>query len=100
MAQSERRLSAILHADLAGFVHLVENAEDLTFEHLRSARSKIWQPAIEGAGGVLVHSTGDAMLAEFGSAVAAVQVAIDIQESMAQFNEGLAEEQRLLFRLG
>jgi adenylate cyclase len=100
MAQTERRLSAILHADLAGFVRLVENAEDLTFEHLRSARSKIWQPAIEGAGGSLVHSTGDAMLAEFGSAVAAVQVAIDIQESMAQFNEGLAEEQRLLFRIG
>jgi adenylate cyclase len=100
MAPSERRLSAILHADLAGFVRLVENEEDLTFEHLRSARDKIWQPAIESAGGSLVHSTGDAMLAEFGSAVAAVQVAIDIQERMAQFNEGLADEQRLLFRIG
>jgi adenylate cyclase len=100
MPPSERRLSAILHADLAGFVRLVEAEEDLTFEHLRSARSKIWQPAIEGAGGSLVHSTGDAMLAEFGSAAAAVQVAIDIQERMAQFNEGLAEEQRLLFRIG
>lgn len=100
MPHSERRLSAILHADLAGFVRLVEAEEDLTFEHLRSARSKIWQPAIEGAGGSLVHSTGDAMLAEFGSAAAAVQVAIDIQERMARFNEGLAEEQRLLFRIG
>lgn len=100
MPHSERRLSAILHADLAGFVRLVEAEEDLTFEHLRSARSKIWQPAIEGAGGSLVHSTGDAMLAEFGSAAAAVQVAIDIQERMAQFNEGLVEEQRLLFRIG
>lgn len=100
MPPSERRLSAILHADLAGFVRLVEAEEDLTFEHLRSARSKIWQPAIEGAGGSLVHSTGDAMLAEFGSAAAAVQVAIDIQERMARFNEGLAEEQRLLFRIG
>ena len=40
------------------------------------------------------------MLAEFGSAAAAVQVAIDIQERMARFNEGLAEEQRLLFRIG
>jgi adenylate cyclase len=100
MPPSERRLSALLHADLAGFVRLVEAEEDLTFEHLRSARSKIWQPAIEGAGGSLVHSTGDAMLAEFGSAAAAVQVAIDIQERMARFNEGLAEEQRLLFRIG
>ena len=100
MPHSERRLSAILHADLAGFVRLVEAEEDLTFEHLRSARSKIWQPAIEGAGGSLVHSTGDAILAEFGSAAAAVQVAIDIQERMARFNEGLLEEQRLLFRIG
>ena len=100
MPPSERRLSALLHADLAGFVRLVEAEEDLTFERLRSARGEIWQPAIEGAGGSLVHSTGDAMLAEFGSAAAAVQVAIDIQERMARFNEGLAEEQRLLFRIG
>ena len=85
---------------LAGFVRLVEAGENLTFERLRSARGDIWQPAIEGAGGSLVHSTGDAMLAEFGSAAAAVQVAIDIQERMARFNEGLAEEQRLLFRIG
>ena len=100
MAHSERRLSAILHADLAGFVRLVESEEDLTFEHLRAARDKIWRPAIEGAGGTLVHSTGDAMLAEFTSAAAAVQVAIDIQERMARFNEALDEEQRLLFRIG
>ena len=61
MARTERRLSAILHADLAGFVRLVENQEELTFEHLRSARDKIWQPAIEDSGGSLVHSAGDAM---------------------------------------
>ena len=78
MAPSERRLSAILHADVAGFVRLVEDAEDLTFEHLRSARAAIWQPAIESGGGALVHSTGDAILAEFGSAVAAVRTAIAI----------------------
>jgi adenylate cyclase len=100
MARSERRLSAILHADLAGFVRLVESEEDLTFEHLRSARDKIWRPAIEAAGGMLIHTTGDSMLAEFSSPAAAVQVAIDIQESMARFNEELAEDQRLLFRIG
>jgi class 3 adenylate cyclase len=100
MSRSERRLSAILHADVAGFVRLVEAEEDLTFEHLRSARARIWQPAIESAGGSLVHSTGDAMLAEFGSAVAAVRTAIDIQERMARFNDGLAEERRILFRIG
>ena len=46
MPRTERRLSAILHADLAGFVRLVESQEELTFEHLRSARDQIWQPAI------------------------------------------------------
>ena len=100
MPRTERRLSAILHADLSGFVRLVENQEELTFEHLRSARDKIWQPAIEAAGGSLINTTGDAMLAEFGSAAAAVQVAIDIQERMAAFNQELAEDQRLLFRIG
>ena len=100
MTRSERRLFAILHADVAGFVRLVERGEDLTFEQLRAARSGIWQPTIEGAGGVLVHTTGDSILAQFESAVAAVQAAIAIQERMARFNEGLAEEQRLLFRIG
>ncbi len=100
MARSERRLSAILHADLAGFVRLVQREEDLTFEHLRAARDKIWRPAIEGAGGMLVHTTGDSILAEFSSPAAAVQVAIDIQEGMARFNEELDENQRLLFRIG
>jgi adenylate cyclase len=100
MTRSERRLSAILHADVAGFVRLVEREEDLTFEYLREARSRIWQPTIESAGGVLVHSAGDSVLAQFESAVAAVQAAIAIQEGMARFNEGLAEEQRLLFRIG
>ena len=100
MAPSERRLSALLHADLAGFVRLVEAEEDLTFERLRSARDRIWKPVIEGAGGSLIHSTGDSMLAEFGSPAVAVQVAIDIQERMARFNEPLVEDQRLLFRIG
>src|SRR4029450_8590458 len=100
MARSERRLSAILHADLAGFVRLVESEEDLTFEHLRSARDLIWRPAIATAGGQLIHSTGDTMLAEFSSAAAAVQVAIDIQEGMAGFNEGFEEEQGRRVRHG
>ncbi len=100
MTRSERRLSAILHADVAGFVRLVERGEDLTFESLRTARSRIWQPTIESAGGVLVHSAGDSILAQFESAIAAVQAAIAIQERMARFNEDLAEEQRLLFRIG
>jgi hypothetical protein len=79
---------------------MTEGDEDLTFRHLTSVRREIWRPAIESAGGSLVNSTGDSMLAEFGSAVAAVAAAIDIQERMARFNEPLGEEQRLMFRIG
>ncbi len=100
MPPSRRRLSTILHADLAGFVRLTEGDEDLTFSHLTSARREVWRPAIEDAGGSVVHSNGDSMLVEFSSALAAVAAAIDIQEGMARFNEKLAEEQRLKFRIG
>jgi adenylate cyclase len=100
MATPQRRVSAVLHADLSGFVRLVEASEDVTFEQLRSARAQVWQPAIESAGGAVIHSVGDSLLAEFGSPNAAVRAAIDIQEAMARFNSGLAEEQRLLFRIG
>jgi class 3 adenylate cyclase len=100
MATPRRRLSAILHADLAGFVRLTEGEEDLTFAHLKSARSDVWRPAIEAAGGSLIHSAGDAMLVEFSSARAAVAAAVDIQERMARFNEALDEDQQMLFRIG
>jgi adenylate cyclase len=100
MNTSQRRLSAILYADLAGSVRMTEGDEYLTFRYLTSARSEIWRPAIESAGGALVNSTGDSLLAEFASALAAVVAAIDIQEHMARFNERLDEEHRLMFRIG
>ncbi len=96
----QRRLAAIVHADLAGFTRMMEGAETRTFRHLKSAQIDVWRPAIEAGGGRLVGTAGDAMLAEFGSAVAAVSAAIDIQERMARFNEALDESQRMLFRVG
>ena len=96
----QRRLAAIVHADLAGFTRMMEGAETRTFRHLKSAQSEVWKPAIEAASGRLVGTAGDAMLAEFGSAVTAVGAAIDIQERMARFNDVLTPEQRMLFRIG
>jgi class 3 adenylate cyclase len=96
----QRRLAAIVHADLAGFTRLMEGAETRTFRHLKSAQTEVWRPAIEAGGGRLVGTAGDAMLAEFGSAVGAVAAAIDIQERMARFNESLHEDQRMMFRIG
>jgi len=96
----QRRLAAIVHADLAGFTRLMEGAETRTFRHLKAAQNEVWRPAIEAGGGRLVGTAGDAMLAEFGSAVAAVNAAIDIQERMVRFNAALGEQQRMLFRIG
>jgi len=96
----QRRLAAIVHADLAGFTRMMEGAETRTFRHLKAAQTDVWRPAIEAGGGRLVGTAGDAMLAEFGSAVGAVSAAIDIQERMARFNETLRPEQRMLFRVG
>jgi len=96
----QRRLAAIVHADLAGFTRMMEGAETRTFRHLKSAQIDVWRPAIDAGGGRLVGTAGDAMLAEFASAVAAVSAAIDIQERMARFNEVLDESQRMMFRVG
>ena len=70
---------------------LMEGAETRTFRHLKAAQNEVWRPAIEAGGGRLVGTAGDAMLAEFGSAVAAVNAAIDIQERMARFNAALSD---------
>ena len=68
----QRRLAAIVHADLAGFTRMMEGAETRTFRHLKSAQIEVWRPAIDAGNGRLVGTAGDAMLAEFGSAVTAV----------------------------
>jgi adenylate cyclase len=96
----QRRLAAIVHADLAGFTRMMEGAETRTFRHLKSAQIDVWRPAIVAGGGRMVGTAGDAMLAEFASAVGAVSAAIDIQERMARFNEALDESQRMMFRVG
>ena len=77
---AQRRLSAILHADVAGFTRLMEGAELGTFLHLKAAQKDVWQPAIRLGGGRLVNRAGDAMLAEF--------------------NQMLDASERLLFRIG
>jgi class 3 adenylate cyclase len=100
MANRPRRLSVILHADLSGYVRLMEGGEDRTVDRLQAARTEVWRPALETGGGSVVNIEGDSVLAEFGSALAAVATAIDIQERMASFNGMLEEDQRLMFRIG
>src|SRR5262245_7045275 len=96
----QRRLAAIVHADIAGFTRMMEGSETRTFRHLKTAQIEVWRPAIQAANGRLVGTAGDAMLAEFGSAVTAVSAALDIQERMARFNDTIEPEQRMNFRIG
>ncbi|MGE4080941.1 MAG: FHA domain-containing protein [Reyranella sp.] len=100
MANRPRRLSVILHADLAGYVRLMEGGEDRTVDRLKTVRAEVWRPACETGGGSVVNIEGDSVLAEFGSALAAVATAIDIQERMASFNGMLEPDERLMFRIG
>lgn len=100
METRQRRLSAILHADVSGFVRLMENEEDRTITLLKAAQREVWQPAIEASGGSLVNVAGDSILAEFSSAVAAVETAIVVQQRMAELNGTLDADQRLMFRIG
>jgi hypothetical protein len=78
----------------------MEADEERTVDHLQAVRADIWRPAIEVGGGSVVNIEGDSVLAEFGSAVTALEAAVDIQERMARFNGRLEEHQRLLFRIG
>jgi len=96
----QRRLAAIVHADIAGFTRMMEGSETRTFRHLKTAQIEVWRPAIQASYGRLVGTAGDAMLAEFGSAVTAVSAALDIQERMAKFNDTIEPEQRMNFRIG
>src|SRR5262245_40914956 len=100
MSAHRRRLSAILHSDLRGFVRLMEGGEERTVSRLKAVHTEVWRPAIETGGGTVVNIVGDSVLAEFDSVIAAVATAIDIQERMAQFNDLLDEDQRLMFRIG
>jgi class 3 adenylate cyclase/peptidoglycan hydrolase-like protein with peptidoglycan-binding domain len=92
--------AAILHADLAGYVRLMANAEDRTVSRLKFVRAEVWRPAVEAAGGRIVNIVADSVLAEFSSAASAVAAALDVQQRMARFNDGLDPEQRLMFRIG
>ena len=79
----ERRLAAILVADMAGYSRLMEHDEEVVIERQKLHRRELIDPEIAGRGGRIIKTTGDGMLAEFPSAQDAVRCAIDIQTAMA-----------------
>jgi TolB-like protein len=95
----ERRLAAILAADVAGYSRLMGEDEAGTAETLREHRS-VADPLVAEHGGRIVKTTGDGVLIEFGSVVGAVECALALQQLSAKRNAGIAEARRMEWRIG
>jgi adenylate cyclase len=96
----ERRLAAILAADVAGYSRLMGADEEGTLARLNAHRREFLEPTIAEHRGRVVKRTGDGILIEFVSAVDAARCAIRVQHGMAQRNIGVADEQRIEIRIG
>jgi adenylate cyclase len=96
----ERRLAAILAADVAGYSRLMGEDEEGTHAALKSHRAGLIDPMIAQHRGRIVKTTGDGALVEFASAVDAVRCAVAVQEGMAERNATVAAGRRIEFRIG
>ena len=96
----ERRLTAILAADVVGYSRLMGADEVGTLAHLKRLRAEVIEPKITESHGRIVGSAGDSLLVEFASAVHAVQCAVEAQEGLAAHNASLPEDKRMTFRMG
>jgi class 3 adenylate cyclase len=96
----ERRLAAVLAADVAGYSRLMGADEEDTLARLKAFRRSLVDPAIAAHRGRIVKTTGDGMLVEFASAVDAARCAVEIQRSMAGQNADVLQNNRIEFRIG
>ena len=99
-ARVERRLAAILAADVAGYSRLMGVDEEGTLAALKTLRRELIDPRIAEHHGRIVKTTGDGALVEFASAVDAVRCAIEVQRAMAERNAARPEDRRIEFRIG
>jgi adenylate cyclase len=96
----ERRLSAILAADVVGYSALMEQDEAGTFDRVRAHRKELFEPEIEKHHGRIFKLTGDGLLAEFSSVVDAVECAVSLQRGLAERNANVSQDQRIDVRIG
>src|SRR4026208_1564418 len=96
----KRKLAAILAADVVGFSGMMEADEAGTLAALKSRRRNILNPLVAKYQGRIFKTTGDGVLVEFGSAVNAVQCAVELQHGMAAANGDLPEVHRIVLRIG
>ncbi|MFO0990693.1 MAG: adenylate/guanylate cyclase domain-containing protein [Hyphomicrobiales bacterium] len=96
----QRRLAAILAADVVGYSHLMEQDEAGTLNSLKARRQNVLAPVVAEHHGRVVKVMGDGVLVEFGSAVDAVQCAVELQKGFADANQNLPDKQRIVLRIG
>ena len=95
-----RKLAAILVSDVVGFSRLAGADEERLLARLRALRSDLIDPTIAIHKGRVVKRTGDGAIVEFRSVVDAVRCAIEMQNAMVERNAGVAEDRRIVFRIG
>ena len=100
MVREQRKLAAIVAADVVGYSRLMGRDESGTVARLRHNRSERLDPVLARYGGRLVKLTGDRALIEFASAVDALAAAINFQQAMAEANQGEPDDNALKFRIG
>jgi len=96
----ERRLAAILAADVVGYSRLMGADEISTLQALKAHRKELIDPTITAHRGRIVKTTGDGMLVEFASVIDAVGCAVAVQRAMASRNASVEENRRIVFRVG
>jgi TolB-like protein/class 3 adenylate cyclase len=96
----ERRLAAVLAADVAGYSRLMGNDEEGTLARLKAVRNTLVDRTISINRGRIVKTTGDGMLVEFASAVDAARSAVAVQRAMAKQNADVPKDLRIEFRIG
>jgi adenylate cyclase len=96
----ERKLAAILAADVVGYAALMERDEKGTHERLMAGRKELFEPEIARHHGRIFKLMGDGLLAEFGSVVDAVECAVSLQRGLAERNASVSEERRFQVRIG
>jgi adenylate cyclase len=97
---ASRRLAAILAADVAGYSRLIGADEEGTLERLKAIRAELIDPKISEHRGRIVKTTGDGLLVEFASVVAALRCGTEWQRGMADYNTVVPSDNRIEFRIG
>ncbi len=98
--RAQRRLAAILAADVVGYSRLMREDETGTLAQIKTLRKELLDPKVEEYGGRIVKTTGDGLLIEFPSAVDAVQHAVDVQQALAKRGSDVPESRRIELRMG